>query len=116
TDGPEECLIDPNCSANNRCPEGFSYVTESDCCELPPDVPAYCPPLYTLKISEEHLCTPEELAPLCTSFTVYIPSCDEPPPPPVCTNPESYTTQSTCEAAYCRWMRPPQQAPYCTYP
>ncbi len=116
TDGPEECLTDPNCSANNRCPEGFSYVTESDCCELPPDMTPYCPPLYTLKISEEHLCLPPELTPLCTTVSVYIPSCDEPPPPPACINPESYSTQETCEAAYCRWMRPPQQAPYCTYP
>jgi hypothetical protein len=61
-DGPEECLTDPNCSANNRCPEGFSYVTDSDCCELPPDMTPICPPLYTLKISEEHLVCTQKLS------------------------------------------------------
>ncbi len=115
-DGPEECLTDPLCSASNTCPEGFSYITESDCCELPPDVPAYCPPLYTIKLSEEHLCIPDDLEPLCTSFTVYIPNCDE-PVIPVCTDPGSYLTPPSCEAAHCRWVYTTSQPNgYCTYP
>jgi hypothetical protein len=116
-DGPEECLTNPDCSASNRCPEGFSYVTEMDCCELPPDMPAWCPPLYTLKLSEEHLCIPEEVSPLCTSVSFYIPNCDE-PPPSLCINPESYHDPTSCEAAYCRWELGFPGAPNgrCTYP
>lgn len=116
-DGPEECLTDPMCSASNQCPEGYSYITEVDCCELPPDVTPHCPPLYTLKTSELMLCEPPELEPLCTTVSFYIPNCDE-PPPSLCVNPESYHTLDTCEAAHCRWVLGFPGAPngFCTYP
>jgi hypothetical protein len=116
-DGPEECLTNLDCSSNNQCPEGFSYVTAMDCCELPPDIPAWCPPLYTLKITDVHVCIPEELSPLCTSVSFYIPNCDE-PPPSLCINPESYHDPTSCEAAYCRWEIGFPGAPNgrCTYP
>jgi formylglycine-generating enzyme required for sulfatase activity len=116
-DGPEECLTDPNCSVSNTCLAGLTYDPEGDCCELPADVTPYCPPLYTLKISEiGATCTPPELVPLCTSFPVYIPNCDI-PVQLQCANPGSFGSQPACEAAACRWVRPSSQPkPYCTYP
>jgi hypothetical protein len=86
-------------------------LAQTGCRSFPPP-----PRRLTTFACTQHLCLPPELTPLCTTVPVYIPSCDEPPPPPMCTNPESYSTRETCEAAFCRWMTPPQQAPYCTYP
>ena len=118
-DGPEDCLTDPLCSASNTCLEGYSYVTESDCCELPPDVPLYCPPGYTLKVSGSvAYCLPPHLDPLCTSFTVYIDNCNEPPPQLGCTDPGQYTNFGSCVAAFCRWVPDLTggKDSYCTFP
>jgi Sulfatase-modifying factor enzyme 1 len=115
-DGPEECLTDPLCSASNICLYTLTYSVDLDCCELTPDIPLICPPGFTLKLSEEQLCIPPELEPLCSSFTVFIPGCGEPPPQVGCTNPETYLTPDTCVAAGCVWRDVPGTNGVCSYP
>jgi hypothetical protein len=116
-DGPEDCLTDPNCSAWNTCLSGLSYDGSADCCTAPPNLLPACPAPWVLSLSDFPHCKPPVLAPLCTSWTLSIPSCDTPPQQLICANPSSYTSPSTCAAAACRWVYTmAQPVGYCTYP
>ncbi len=110
---------------SDECPDGYEYDPNTDCCvatfaEPSPDSPGSsgsylpCPPgfgniqlvsadstqgieyatcLYNFTGSEQEY---------CISQTYTVGHCDD-PPPKRCTNPSSYTTKNSCEAALCKW-------------
>ncbi|MBN2043457.1 MAG: SUMF1/EgtB/PvdO family nonheme iron enzyme [Anaerolineales bacterium] len=103
------------------CPEGYMYDNELDCC-VPEKTNITCPRL-TYYDPITNSCIPIQIGNTCFDLTVYVPECppqptqERPTPIPTCENPRSYTTQQSCEAAYCLWYQPLTGGPaYCTYP
>jgi hypothetical protein len=113
-DGPEDCEENPDCSPNVNCLPGLTYIATDDCCAFVPEVNPVCLAGY-IYVPDLMLCLPKKPNYQCTTISLYVPSC-ETPQQKVCVNPEQYTNQASCEAAYCRWVVRYVAPSYCTYP
>jgi hypothetical protein len=76
-DGPTDCGTDQDCSTNTTCLPGTTYESVEDCCVYPPSFEPVCLAGYTYDPTLMK-CIPEDPDDQCTSFFIYIPSCEVP--------------------------------------
>jgi formylglycine-generating enzyme required for sulfatase activity len=100
------------------CPEGYFYDAEVNCCI--PETSAPMCPWWTYFDSAANVCIPIIFTgQSCFEISVYVPGCGpqpRPTPDAVCRNPGQYSTQSSCEAAGCKWNFTVAGAPFCSMP
>jgi sulfatase modifying factor 1 len=102
-------------STTTECLPGLTYESDESCCVQPETLEPACLTGYVYDPTQM-LCIPQDPTDQCTSFYIYVPSC-EAPVIKRCQNPSQYGDKGACEAGNCRWEEPVTGGPaYCTYP
>lgn len=101
-------------STSTECLPGLTYEADESCCVRPATLEPACLTGYVYDPTQM-LCIPEDPGNQCTSFYIYIPSC-EAPVVKTCQNPSQYADKAACEAANCRWVPAAVIPAYCTTP